>query len=250
MPKPSNVKLGVLGDDAGTETAAGPPAPAAPAAPADNGVAWPVLAVDVVSDVVCPWCWVGKRRLERAVALLGGELDVRVAWRPFQLNPGMPKEGIDRRTYRTRKFGTWEYSQQLDARLVAVGRAEGLDFRFDRIARTPNTLDAHRLVRLAGHFGVQDAVVEALFLAYFADGVDVGRREELVAVAASAGVSAADAERVLESAEAAAEVVAEEQTYKALGIDGVPGFVVGGTVVVTGAADPRVIADALRRAAA
>src|SRR4051794_2085565 len=109
--KPSNIKLDVLGDDATGEPAVGPPAPALP--PGNSG-GRSALAVDVVADVVCPWCWVGKRRLAKAVALLGDDLDVRVAWRPFQLNPGMRKEGVDRRAYRTRKFGSWEYSQQLD----------------------------------------------------------------------------------------------------------------------------------------
>ena len=206
------------------------------------------MELDVVSDVVCPWCWVGKRRLEKAVKLLAEGLQVRVHWRPYQLNPSMPKEGIDRREYRTRKFGSWEYSQTLDARLVAVGRSEGLDFNFDGIARTPNTLDAHRLIWLAGRLGVQDAVVEALFRAYFSDGVDIGRRENLINIAVSTGVPAGDAERVLGSDDGVADVLAEERKYKAMGIEGVPAFVVGGTVAVSGAADPQAIAEAIRRA--
>ena len=208
----------------------------------------PALDLDVVSDVICPWCWVGTRRLQKALTLLGDDADVRVNWRPFQLNPSMPKEGIDRHEYRTRKFGSREQSRRLDERLVAVGRNEGLTFHFDRIARTPNTLDAHRLIWLAGRLGVQGAVVDALFRAYFGEGVDIGRRENLVAVAASVGVPAGDAERVLGSEEGVAEVLTEERRYKALGIEGVPAFVVGGTVVVAGAADPRVIAEGLLNA--
>src|SRR5262245_66371452 len=107
------------------------------------------LAVDVISDVICPWCYIGKRRLEKAAAALNGQHEVRVRWLPFQLNPTMPKEGISRREYRTKKFGSWEHSQELDARLVAVGQEEGIQFAFDRIERTPNTLDAHRLISLA-----------------------------------------------------------------------------------------------------
>lgn len=131
------------------------------------------LAVDVISDVVCPWCYVGKRRLEKAIAAL--DRQVKVRWLPFQLNPTMPKEGISRREYRTRKFGSWERSLELDAQVAAAGKAEGIHFAFERIERTPNTLDAHRLIWLADQQGVQDAVVEALFRAYFTEGRDISR---------------------------------------------------------------------------
>src|SRR5471032_2247128 len=120
-----------------------------------------VLHIDVISDVICPWCFVGKRRLEKAVAALDRQQEVRVRWLPFQLNPTMPKEGISRREYRTKKFGSWERSLELDAKLVAVGEAEGIKFTFDRIERTPNTVDAHRLIWLADQQGVQDEIVEA-----------------------------------------------------------------------------------------
>src|SRR5262245_61026807 len=132
------------------------------------------LLVDVISDVICPWCYIGKRRLEKAVAAVDGPVKVR--WLPFQLNPAMPKEGVSRREYRTRKFGSWERSLELDARVVAVGEAEGIRFAFDRIERTPNTLDAHRLIGLAEKQGVQGAVVEALFRAYFTEGRDISNR--------------------------------------------------------------------------
>jgi predicted DsbA family dithiol-disulfide isomerase len=241
----SEIKLNVLGEDAvTTPTCGSAPMPRQP----EHGHQR-VLDLDVVSDVVCPWCWVGEQRLKKALKLLGGKMEVRVRWRPYQLNPTMPKEGIDRREYRTRKFGSWEYSQALDARLIAVGRSEGLDFNFDKIARTPNTLDAHRVIRLADQLGVQDAVVEALFRAYFVDGVDIGLRENLVAVATSAGMPAADAERVLGSNEGVVEVLAEERRYKVMGIEGVPAFVAGGAIAVSGAADPRVMAEAFRDAA-
>lgn len=120
-----------------------------------------MLTVDVISDVICPWCFIGKRRLEKA--LKGQPCSVR--WHPFQLNPEMPREGIERKSYRIRKFGSWERSQELDARVAAAGRGEGIAFDFNRMARTPNTLDAHRIIWLAGERGVQDAAVEALFLA-------------------------------------------------------------------------------------
>jgi predicted DsbA family dithiol-disulfide isomerase len=147
-----------------------------------------VLHVDVISDVICPWCYIGKRRLEKAVAALDEKHEVRVRWLPFQLNPTMPKEGISRRDYRTKKFGSWERSQELDARVAAAGKAEGIHFAFDRIERTPNTLDAHRLIWLADKEGVQDAVVEALFRAYFTDGRDIGNWQALLDVVADVGL--------------------------------------------------------------
>jgi predicted DsbA family dithiol-disulfide isomerase len=145
-----------------------------------------VLHVDVISDVICPWCSIGKRRLEKAVAAFGGP--VRVRWLPFQLNPTMPKEGASRKEYRTRKFGSWERSLELDARVVAVGEGEGIHFAFDRIERTPNTLDTHRLIWLAGKEGVQDAVVEALFRAYFTEGRDISNHQTLLDMVAEAGL--------------------------------------------------------------
>src|ERR1017187_2103218 len=120
------------------------------------------LHVDILSDLICPWCYVGKRRLEKAIAAPDRQHEVRVRWLPFQLNPTMPNEGISRRDYRIKKFGSWERSQELDAKVVAVGKEEGIHFAFDRIERTPNTLDAHRLIWLADEQGVQDAVVETL----------------------------------------------------------------------------------------
>jgi predicted DsbA family dithiol-disulfide isomerase len=138
------------------------------------------LAVDVISDVICPWCYIGKRRLEKAIAAHGGPVKVR--WLPFQLNPSMPQGGISRREYRTSKFGSWERSHELDAKLVAVGEAEGIHFAFNRIERTPNTLDAHRLIGLADQEGVQGTVVEALFRAYFTEGRDIGNRQTLLDV--------------------------------------------------------------------
>src|SRR5580700_1997882 len=101
-----------------------------------------ILTINVISDMICPWCFIGKRRLEKAIAAFDGQAKVR--WLPFQLNPTMPKEGISRREYRIKKFGNWERSQELDAKLIAVGKEEGIHFAFDKIERTPNTLDAHR----------------------------------------------------------------------------------------------------------
>jgi predicted DsbA family dithiol-disulfide isomerase len=200
-----------------------------------------VIQLDVVSDVICPWCFMGKRRLEKAIKLLGDSVDVRVTWKPFQLNPWMPKEGIDRQEYRRAKFGSMERSQQLDARLVAVGASEGIEFHLDRITRTPNTLDAHRLIWLAQQHGLQDAVVEALFQAYFVDGIDIGDQTNLMTVAESVGMNRTLVEKLLSTDLGVQEVLAEESKFKALGIEGVPSFVVQGTVLFSGAAEPQVI---------
>ena len=156
------------------------------------------ITIDIISDVICPWCFIGKRRLEKAIAALEGKDEVRVRWLPFQLNPQMPKEGISRREYRIRKFGSWEHAQELDARMIAVGEAEGIQFAFDRTERTPNTLDAHRLIWLADKQGVQDAVVEALFRAYFTEGRDISNRQTLNDVVAEAGLNREQAEELLE----------------------------------------------------
>src|SRR3984893_4337279 len=123
--------------------------------------------------------------------------EVQMRWLPFQLNPSMPKEGISRKEYRTAKLGSWERSQELDAKVVEVGETEGIHFAFDRIERTPNTLDAHRLIWLADKAGVQDAVVEALFLGYFTEGRDISNRETLLDVVAEAGLDRPKAEGVL-----------------------------------------------------
>jgi predicted DsbA family dithiol-disulfide isomerase len=186
------------------------------------------ITVDVISDVVCPWCWVGKRRLEKAIAAVAGSHEVVVQWHPYELNPDMPSEGMERRAYRTAKFGSLERSLELDAKLAAVGAGEGITFHFDRIERTPNTFDAHRLIRLAGEQGVQDAVVEALFRAYFTDGRDIGVRAVLLDVVAGAGLDRERAEVELDSNDSAAAIRAEESEGRRLGVEGVPFFVLNG----------------------
>ena len=154
------------------------------------------LTVDVISDVICPWCYIGKRRLEKAVAAFGRE-QVRVRWHPFQLNPRMAKGGMNRKEYRTAKFGSWERSLALDAQVAEAGRAEGIPFDFDQGQRTPNTLDAHRLIGLADTEGVQDAVVEAVFRAYFTEGRDISQTTVLLDVVAGAGLDRGRAEAIL-----------------------------------------------------
>lgn len=155
------------------------------------------LPIDVISDVICPWCYVGKRRLEKAIASCDDPRDIQVRWHPFQLNPSMPKEGISRKEYRTSKFGSWQRSTELDSQISAVGEAEGIHFAFDKMARTPNTVDAHRLIWLADQRGCQDAVVEALFRAYFSEGRDIGSQSALVELAAESGLDPQAVESML-----------------------------------------------------
>ncbi|MCU0706531.1 MAG: DsbA family oxidoreductase [Fimbriiglobus sp.] len=208
------------------------------------------LTVDVFSDVICPWCYVGKRRLEAAVRQLP-DLAVRVRWRAFQLNPAMPTEGMDRRAYRTRKFGTWERSLELDRQLTDTAALDGLAFAFDKIARTPNTFDAHRVLWLAEREGVQDAVAEALFKAYFVDGRNFGDRAELLAIAATAGLDRDRVTRLLDSDEGAAEVRADDAEARELGAESVPFFVIRGEtpVGIAGAVPTEMLVAALTHAA-
>ena len=191
------------------------------------------LSVDVISDVICPWCFVGKRRLERAIAAHGGPVKVR--WHPFQLNPTMPKEGISRKEYRTKKFGSWERSMELDANIVAVGKEEGIHFAFDLMERTPNTVDAHRLIWLADQAGCQDSVVEALFLAYFTEGTDISNRKALIDVVAKAGLDGGKAEAMLNSEEGMDAIKEAGEQARQFRVDGVPFFVINNEIAVSGA---------------
>lgn len=205
------------------------------------------LQVDVVSDVICPWCFVGKRRLEWAIAELGPEYRVEVRWHPFELNPDLPVEGISRREYRQRKFGSWERSQELDRQVAQAGLADGIRFAHDRMERTPNTFVAHRLLWLAGRHGVQDAVAEQLFRGYFEEGVDVGQPEQLYRVGAEAGLAEADLNAVLRGQEGAAEVRAEEEAFRQAGISGVPFFIINSQLALSGAQPPELFLQAFRQ---
>lgn len=202
------------------------------------------LAVDVISDVICPWCYIGKRRLEKAIAALECQHEVQVRWHPFQLNPTMPKEGISRNEYRTRKFGSWERSLELDAKLIAVGKTEGIDFAFDKIERTPNTVDAHRLIWLADQYGCQDAVVEALFRAYFTDGRDISNRQNLIAIVSEAGLDRSAAEAVLDGNEGMNVIEEGQKLSRRHQVTGVPFFIVNTAITLSGAQEPDTFLEA------
>jgi predicted DsbA family dithiol-disulfide isomerase len=207
-----------------------------------------ILTLDVISDVICPWCYIGKKRLEKAIVAFEGQQDIRVDWLPYQLNPTMPKEGISRKEYRIRKFGSWERSLELDARVVAVGETEGIHFAFDRIERTPNTVDAHRLIWLAGQQGCQDGVVEKLFRACFTDGRDISNRQTLIDVVAEAGLARQLAEGVLNSDEGMDAIKAAEELSRRFRVDGVPFFIINNEITLSGAQQPGAFLDAFREA--
>jgi predicted DsbA family dithiol-disulfide isomerase len=203
--------------------------------------------IDVISDVICPWCYIGKRRLEKAIALAGR--DVRVQWRPFQLNPQMPKAGMNRKAYRSAKFGSWERSLALDAQVTAAGRADGIPFAFDKIERTPNTLDAHRLIWLAEKDDVQDAVVESIFRAYFTKGLDITHVPTLLNVASEAGLDRGRADDLLSGDDGLKAIGAVEDEARRAGVQSVPFYVVNGTLALSGAREPNDFLAAFNQAA-
>jgi predicted DsbA family dithiol-disulfide isomerase len=210
------------------------------------------LRIDVVSDTICPWCFVGKRRLERALAARPS-LAVEIAWHPFQLNPEMPREGLDRRRYLEAKFGGAAGARQIYDRIRDAGASEGIAFDFDAIATTPNTVDSHRLVKWAGEAGVQDAAVEALFRAYFFDGRDIGAAAVLADVAAACGLERAAIATRLAGDDDRDHVAQAAQRMTAMGVTGVPCYIVDRRYAISGAQDPAVflnLFDELAREAA
>lgn len=205
--------------------------------------------LDVYSDVICPWCYIGKRHMQTALAELAKDgLQFDVAWQPFQLNPDMPPEGVTRDVYRTAKFGSLERSRELDAQVAAAAEAAGLEIRHDRMVRTPNTLDAHRLIGWAREHGGQDALVDGLFEAYFVEGRDVGDRATLLDVAEAAGIDRDAADALLASDEGRDAVLAQDRAVREAGLTGVPTFVLDRHVLFAGAVPADTFAEALQKA--
>jgi len=209
------------------------------------GTAPQPIEIDVFSDVVCPWCYLGKRRLAAALTLVP-EIAATVSWRPFRLDPTIPREGIDRAEYVRRKFGGPDGVAGAHDELTSAGKKVGIDFRFERIARSPNSIDAHRLVRWAGTVGRQDTVVERMFRAYFTEGADVGDDLVLAALAGESGIDAALVAKRLVSDEDRAAVEEEVAHAYKIGVAGVPCFIIGKRYAVMGAQLPETIADAIR----
>ena len=206
------------------------------------------MKIDVISDTICPWCFIGKRRLDRALAARP-DLDIKVYWRPFQLDPSLPRGGVDRREYLRQKFGDTPKSRLMVAALRDAGEREGIAFNFDSISKTPNSFDSHRLIRWASSTGQQNAVVEKLFLAYFTEGRDIGNRETLAAIAADCGMDPELVLGLLESEVDREQVEAEDSLPRKIGIEGVPTFFFAGRYLLSGAEETQTLLGVIDRLA-
>jgi predicted DsbA family dithiol-disulfide isomerase len=198
------------------------------------------LGIEIVYDLVCPWCFLGARRLMRTLRRRP-DLLFELTWRPFLLNPDMPRLGMARPDYVVRKFGGEDRARRLYASIADIGRVEGVPFRFERIRRTPSSVDAHRLVRYASRYGRADEMVEALFSAHFTDGRDIGDHAVLLGIAQACGLDAVAVRRFLASDTDADSVHADNLRAHRLGINGVPCFVIAGRHAIAGAQEPEVI---------
>ncbi|WP_296762360.1 DsbA family oxidoreductase [Sediminimonas sp.] len=196
-----------------------------------------MVKLDIMSDPICPWCYIGKAHLDRALADRPDH-PFEIEWHPFQLNPDMPAEGMDRRDYLETKFGGKEQAAQVYARIDAAAREAGLEIDFGAIARTPNTLDAHRLIHWAGIEGRQPAVVSALFAAYFHHGRDIGAHEVLADIADGIGMDASVVARLLQSDADRDTIAARDKAAHEMGVSSVPTFIVAGQHAVPGAQPP------------
>lgn len=208
------------------------------------------ITIDVVSDVVCPWCFVGHKRLARALKL-APDVEAEIRWRPFQLDPTIPPEGKERKAYMAAKFPNQEQLRQSHAQLTSLGEAEGISFDFDAITVSPNTLDAHRVIRWAGTAGeaVQSRLADELFSRYFERGENTGDRAVLIEAAKAAGMDAAVVETLLPTDADVEAVKAEITTASRMGITGVPCFVIESRYALMGAQDAETLADAIRQIA-
>jgi predicted DsbA family dithiol-disulfide isomerase len=206
------------------------------------------LAIDVISDVVCPWCYIGKRFLEEAIALKP-DIAVEVRFRPYFLNPWVPREGISREEYLIAKFGSVERYNSNNGRVVEAAAAAGLTYNRDRIKRQPNTLDCHRLIRWAGEAGKAAAMKQRLMEIYFSEGGDLTRPDVLAAAASDCGLDAEHVHARLASEDDVEAVTREAQSAQEAGIEGVPCFIIGGLIALSGAQPPDSLATAIERAA-
>ena len=205
-----------------------------------------ILTIDIVSDVVCPWCYLGEKRLEEALAEEPGPVAVR--WRPYQLDPTIPEGGLDRAEYMAKKFGDSGRLQSAHDNLTRLGAEVGVPFAFDKIKRSPNTLDAHRLIRWAASVGVQAQVADRLFKAYFVEGRDIGDRAVLTEIASECGLDAGLVEKLLAEGADADLVRQEIEQAQTMGVSGVPFFIFGGRLGVPGAQEPSVLRQAMAEA--
>ncbi len=212
------------------------------------------MQIDIISDVVCPWCFIGKRNLESALAAFKAEnpdeSPPKVAWHPFQLNPHLPAEGMPRADYTATKFGGAERAREVYARVARAGADAGIAFRFDDIRVQPNTVDAHQLILLAAAFDAQDGVVESLFTGYFLEARDLSDHETLVELAKRGGLPTGESERCLETQQLREQVQEQDNHARTLGVEGVPFFIFDQKLAASGAQPPEVLVDAMQQAAA
>lgn len=206
------------------------------------------MQIDVISDSICPWCYIGKRRLEKAIAARP-DLTFDVIWRPYQLNPDTPREGYDRKAYMQAKFGGTDQAKGVYKVVAATAREEGLEFALEKQQRIPNTLDSHRLNHWAHTAGVQDAVIEGLFRAYFMDGADIGDPAVLVKVAKDAGMDAGVVAKLLAGDADRELVLREEAVARRMGVSGVPCFIVDQRLVMVGAQETDMLLRTIDHAA-
>ncbi len=207
--------------------------------------------IDVISDVVCPWCFIGKRNLERALETWRAkhpDESPTVRWHPFQLNPQLPDGGVPRRQYLENKFGGPERAKEIYARVIAAGKRAGIEFAFDAIQVQPNTIDAHRLMHYAAEGGKQDEMAEAIFRRYFLEGADLSNKQILADIAQQAGMDRDEAAAYLAS-QADRELVEEQdRRARAIGVEGVPFFIFNQRLALSGAQPPEVLVEAMEKA--
>ncbi len=211
------------------------------------------MQIDIISDIVCPWCFIGKRNLESALATFKAEhpdeSPPKVLWHPFQLNPHLPPEGMPRADYTAGKFGGVERAHEIYARVARAGAEAGIDFRFDEIRVQPNTVDAHQLILLAAAFDAQDGVVESLFTGFFLEGRDLSDHKTLIELAGRGGLPASESERCLETRQLYEQVQEQDAHARTLGVEGVPFFIFDQKLAASGAQPAAVLADVMRQAA-
>ena len=205
----------------------------------------PKIKIDVVSDVVCPWCYIGKRRLEKAIDQLAGQVDVELEFHPFELNPDMPMEGRNQKEHLIKKFGGPDRYQQITSNVAKVAAEEGLKFNFDKQEISPNTRNAHRIIRYAKSEDKQALMKEAFLKAYFEEGIDLSKNENLLAIASKVGLDALKVSSLLNSDEGLVEIEMEERTYAQRGITGVPYFIINNKYGVSGAQPTDVFKQAI-----
>jgi predicted DsbA family dithiol-disulfide isomerase len=207
------------------------------------------IKIDVISDVVCPWCYIGKRRLEKALNKLDSEYTFEVTYHPFELNPSIPESGVNQKQYLSQKFGGEERYEKITAHVTQVAAEEGITFNFHKQAVSPNTRTAHRIIQLAKHVDKQAEVKEAFMKAYFTDGVDLTKMDNLIAIAQHAGLEGEIVAQLISGKQGVAEVIQAEKEIQQIGITGVPFYIVQSKYGLSGAQPPEAFIEVIQKAA-